>query len=314
MRFPFRKERLRIIVAWVGTVLILFYVALTTDFEDAFDALVNTDQFLFAATLVSSVLLAWLGDSFTLRLTLRQSGFSPSFFEVLIIKGASYLVNVINYNLALAMMATLMSRQSKRGLAQSSSPFIFVNFLDLFALGLLVLLGILQGFHGGIALLPFAIGAVLIGPTVAYLAQQNFMPMFLNRVREHPVLLSFRQCPPTRFIGLGLARLCFLCVYVFMTYFFLLSFHFDVPLSAVFVYQPILAFIVFIPISVAGLGSTQVAMRYFYKDFAPKGINPVGAVDAYSTSTIVCVNLLRIVIGLICMPFASRLMNSNEKS
>jgi uncharacterized membrane protein YbhN (UPF0104 family) len=313
MHFPLKKDKLKIIVAWAGTVVILVYVVLTTDFADAFEALLNTNQFLFVVTLVASVLLAWVADSLTLHLVLRQSGFNQSFSDLLLIKGASYLLNVINYNLALAMMATLLSRHSKKGLAKSASPFIFVNFLDLFALGLLLLLGIAQGFHASVALLPFAIGAVVVGPCLAYFAERDLMPFFFKKLRDHAVFLSFRQCPPIKFIGLGLARLCFLCVYVFMTYFFLTAFHFDVPLDAVFVYQPILAFIVFIPISVAGLGSTQVAMRYFYKDFAPKGVNPIAAVDAYSTATIVSVNILRIVISLLCLPFASRLLNSNEK-
>lgn len=108
------------------------------------------------------------------------------------------------------------------------------------------------------------------------------------------------------YAGLCLLRMAFVSLYVFSNYFLLRAFGIAVPLGDLFVYQPILAFIIFIPISVAGLGSTQVVMRHFYGPYAPSGAWAV--VDAYSTATIVMFVLMRSVIGLFCMPWVTKVL------
>lgn len=320
-----RKGRWRVALAWGGTLLILAYMGVTTDLRQAWDAFVHADQALFLATMFLSVPLVWLADAASVRIVLGRAGFRIRLRDFLRIKGASYLLNILNYNLALAMMAALVSKRSDRGLAASGSPFILLNFLDLGALGLLVLGGLASGARPfaepGVlwTLGAFAAAGVLGGPVLSGLARirqadgagkagdaaaRRRMSRLLDRVLRHDVLSAFWAVGLGEYAGLCLLRMAFVSSYVVSNYFLLRAFGIAVPLGDLFVYQPILAFIIFIPISVAGLGSTQVVMRHFYGPHAPLGAWAV--VDAYSTATIVMFVLMRSVIGLLCMPWVTR--------
>ncbi len=322
-----RKGRWRVVLAWGGTATILAYLGATTDLRRAWDAFVHADQTLFLITMFLSVPLVWVADAASVRVVLHRTGFSISLRDFLRIKGASYLLNILNYNLALAMMAALVSKRSDRGIAASGSPFILLNFLDLGALGLLILGGLASGARpfADPAVLwtlgAFAAAGVLGGPVLSGLARiragkaagdpgdgQRFLRV-ARRILRHDVLSAFRSVGPGEYAGLCLLRMAFVSLYVVSNYFLLRAFGIGVPLGDLFAYQPILAFIIFIPISVAGLGSTQVVMRHFYGPHAPAGAWAV--VDAYSTATIVMFVLMRSVIGLLCMPWVTKALKED---
>ena len=320
--------KLRVAIAWIGTALILGYLVMTTDLRHAWEAFIEADQFLFLGTMLWSVPLVWVADSASVVLVLRRAGFRIGLREFLRIKGASYLLNILNYNLALAMMAALVSRRSERGLAASGSPFILLNFLDLGALGLLILAGLAAGARPfedpGVlwTLGLFAAAGVVSGPFLCGLAQRvrprdpaeprAVLARVFRRAIAHDLLLAFRRFSLAAYLRYLLLRMAFVSLYVFSNFFLLRSFSIEVPLGDLFVYQPILAFIIFIPISVAGLGSTQVVMRVFYEPFVAQGLLPTAVVDAYSTSTIVMFVLMRSVIGLVSMPWVSRALREER--
>lgn len=323
-----RKGRIRVALAWGGTVLILAYLGFTTDLRRAWEAFIHADQALFLITMLVSVPLVWVADAASVRVVLRRAGFRIRLRDFLRIKGASYLLNIVNYNLALAMMAALVSKRSDRGLAASGSPFILLNFLDLGALGLLVLGGIATGARPfdqpGVmwTLALFAAGGVVSGPVLCGLARLRVgnpdrgdgegsrLYRLWRRILCHDVLSAFRAVRIVDYAGLCVMRMAFVSSYVVSNYFLLEAFGIHVPLADLFVYQPILAFIIFIPISVAGLGSTQVVMRHFYGPHAPSQAWAV--VDAYSTATILMFVLMRSVIGLLCMPWVTRALRDSD--
>lgn len=327
-----RRGRWRVVLAWGGTLLILTYMGVTTDFGQAWDAFVHADQPLFLITMFLSVPFVWIADSASVRFVLSRVGLRVPFGDFLRIKGASYLMNILNYNLALAMMAALVAKRSERGLAASGSPFILLNFLDLGALGLLILAGLFSGARpfaepgvlwslGALAAAGVMAGPILIGLARAYSSPNpdrvdtgvrlGGWSRVVRRVVRHDVLSAFRTARPTEYAIFCLIRMAFVSLYVFSNYFLLRAFNIEVPLGDLFVYQPILSFIIIIPITVAGLGSTQVVMRHFYGPHAPSGSWAV--VDAYSTATIVMFVLMRSVIGLLCLPWVGRVLQENGR-
>lgn len=326
-----RRSRLKAALAWGGTVAILAYMAATTNIKEAWQALLDADRTLFFGTAFISVPVVWVFDSVSVTILLHRVGFRPTFAEFLKIKGASYILNILNYNLALAMMAAFLSRSSERGIAASGSPFILLNILDLSALGLMVIAGFVAGARpfgdsaAHLTLLLVAGSAVLAGPLMCGLARllgsneakqpaisrRPFSLASLLRLVQHDLLLAFRKIGLREYAWLCLLRMGFLSIYPASSYFMLRAFGINVPFSEVFVYQPILTLIIVIPISVAGLGSTQVVMRHFYAKYAPSGSWAV--VDACSTTTIVIYVLLRAVIGLSCMPWATKKLQANAR-
>jgi len=301
---------IRTMVAWGGSIALLAYLGLTTDIDAAWQAFLMADQGLFAITLISVTIAAFVVDTATVRTLLNKAGFRVGFLEFARMKGASYLLNVLNYNIGLAMMAGLVSRKSERGLAASGSPFILLNFIDLSALSLLCLGGLAFGAvpfsdpRAMLALTLIASGGVLGGPFLCLLSR--IRTTWLGRFASHEIMSAFRIVNIRDYLLMNLLRVAFVSIYVVMAWLFLQAFRFDIPFSDLLVFQPILGLIVVIPISISGLGSTQVVMRSLFAPFAPEGIDAIAAIDAYSTSTIVAVLLCRVVIGLMCLPYVTK--------
>lgn len=310
------KGRWQTIVAWLGTLGLLAYLGLTTDFDQALQALRLGNLWQMAAVTVVTTFATWLSDSATVAFLLRRTGTDMRFREFAGVKAVSYLLNLLNYNLALVMMAGAVARRTARGWAAAGSPFLLLNFMDLVVLALFMLGGFALGSSPfgpelTLVLCLLATGGALAAPVLC-VASRLRLPGFLARLAGHDLLSAFREVRPLDFLAsLGL-RAAFMTLYVIMWAGFLHSFRFEVPLADLLVFQPILSFVVFIPISIAGLGSTQVLQREFYGPFAPAGLDGVAAVDAMSTVTILSVVLLRVVLGLVFMARVTRSLKTEQ--
>jgi uncharacterized membrane protein YbhN (UPF0104 family) len=130
---------------------------------------------------------------------------------------------------------------------------------------------------------------------------------------RHGLLSAFRSLRPVDALVMVAARAAFIVQYVLMTWMFLRTFDFHVPFGKILVYNPILGLIGFLPISVSGLGTTQVVARSLLGPFAPAGVDAIAAVDAYTTAGILGVLLMRIVIGLACLPSVTRLLKARRE-
>lgn len=310
------KGRWQTIIAWVGTIGLLSYLGFTTDFDQAVQALRQGNLWQMAAVTVATTFGSWLADSATVAFLLRRTGTDMPFREFAGVKAVSYLLNLVNYNLALVMMAGAVGRRTSRGWAAAGSPFLLLNFLDLMVLALFMLGGFALGsspFGAEVTLLLCLLAAGgAIGAPVLCVASRLRLPGLLARLAGHDLMSAFREIRPGDFLAsLGL-RALFLSLYVVMWAGFLHAFRFAVPLADLLVFQPILSFVVFVPISIAGLGSTQVLQREFYGPFAPAGLDGVAAVDAMSTVTILSVVLLRVVLGLVFMPRIARSLKAGK--
>lgn len=300
------KGRIRTAIAYVGTVLLVAYVFLTTDVHQFVEALSLANIPAFFVTEVVSAMAVYAMDSFCVYYLLKGLGYEIPFREVASIKGASYLLNILNYNLALAGMAALLARKCKGRFLQFASPFILLNLLDLSALCAIVLVGVLAGqqFLGpdirvtlGIA----AVGGLAAGPVLLSVSRLKTRWVWLGKIQSHRIVSALRMVTPVHYIEMMFLRAVFTSLYVFTAFFLLRSFHFSIGLEHLAVYQPILTFIFAIPVSIAGLGSTQIAAREFFAPYAPLGLDKVAAVDAYTTSSIVAALGLRVMIGILCM-------------
>jgi len=318
-----RTGRLRTAVTWIGTVVLLGLLALTTDLEKAWAAFEQADHLLLPVSIVGFTLATWLVDTATTRVLLGYCGIRVPFNEFARIKGASYLLNVINYNLALVMMAAVVKRRTDRGWGSAGSPFIALNFLDLSgmavqAFGGFAMAGVLPqlGATGTAILLTIAAGGLLAPPILAVLSRIENAPGFLGRLLRHDLFSAFRALTAGRIAAIVVLRACFISLYVMQTWMNLKAFHIDVPLDDAFVFNPILGLVGFIPISVSGIGTTQFLARGFFGPFVPVDPTLAGeaatramhaTVDAYSTAAIAGGLLTRAAIGVICMPYVARL-------
>ncbi|MBM4395046.1 MAG: flippase-like domain-containing protein [Deltaproteobacteria bacterium] len=304
--------RIQRILPWAGTAALLGWLVSTTDLAAVGAAFRAADLALFAPAVVALVLLAWAVDSLTAREVLARSGVAVPRWDYLRMRGASALANVVSYPLALGAMAGLVSRYARRPFLRTGSPFAYLAAVDLAVLSASVLVATAAGASpfdaGPAALLAAAAGAGLAaGPLLLVLARVDLPARLPGRVHAADLLEAFRGHGLPGFALDCLTRAAYAAVNVCEAWIFLRIWGFDVPVASILVFEPMLTFVSVLPVSVAGLGSVQIAMRAQNVPLAPAGIDPVAAVDAYSTAVIAGPLAVSIAIGVACLPYASRL-------
>lgn len=319
------KARLRAVIAWTGTVGLLAFLYFTTDRDAVAAAIGRADPVLFIATAFIAVAATYMTDVFTVKFLLGRVGIKVGFGEFARIKGASYLLNIINYNLALVMMAAVVKKRSSKGWGAAGSPFVLLNFIDLSVFSIIVQAAIWTGrspFDRAptMILAILTLGGVLAAPALCLISRIRNAPGWFGRVVNHDIMAAFRYIGPWSLLTMLAFRSILILEYGAMNLFFMRSFGVSVPPLTLLFFMAITSFIAMVPISVSGIGSTQVAMRGLYGPFVPDGVAPTAAskiavVDAFSTAGIFGVLLIRVVLGIICMRDVSRYISEDgEKS
>lgn len=269
-------------------------------------ALNRANLYLLLPLWTFAVLLVFAADTGCLVLLFRACQQSVSKRDLLVVKGASYLLNVINYNAAAGGIAYYVSKRTRAPLLESISSMLMLSGIDLLALTLFVDIayGVNPDFLPGeykspilwiCALLP---AGYLSGVVIWKI--RDHLP-FLKGVSQWGILHCMRA---SRFrdqvLLIGL-RFGFMCIYFVTQYFSLLSFGIEIPMIELCGYNAILTLVGIIPLSVAGLGTTQWAMVVLYTPYAVASLgssdNAEAVILAYSTAMIGYFVLIRVVIG-----------------
>lgn len=319
-----RNNRIRIIIAWLGTIGLLAFLYFTTDIDAALTAIRQANLTMFLVTAFSSVGLAWMTDVASVRFLLDRVGIRVGFGEFAKIKGASYLLNIVNYNLALVMMAAIVKKRSSKGWGAAGSPFILLNFIDLTVFSLIVQIAVWSGKSPfpktpTMILALMTLGGLAGAPVLCLASRWKTAPGRLGKILNHEIMAAFRYLSPLSLLAMTGFRMVLILIYGAMNFFFLKSFGVYVPPINLLFFMAITSFIAMVPISVSGIGSTQVAMRELYGPYVPESIAPTAVartatIDAFSTAGIFSILIIRVVLGLICMKGVSKyLLQDDEK-
>ena len=294
-------------VAWVITASILVWLGMTTDFGVAVETLKSAHFLPFIPVVIGVCGVVYLVDAACLVVLFRRFNASTTLREMLPIKGASYLLNVVNYNAGAASIAYFFRNRKRVPFIESLSSMLWLNFIDVISLALLVIMAIgLGGEHidptTRSTLLTFcgSLLVILLGTLAYWNVGWNFF--LLGRLRSWRLFTTFSKATVKDYAMFLSLRVFFVATYVFSQWLVMPFFNMEAGLDELFVYVPALTFIGTIPlVNAAGLGAVQGFMREFYADFVPAGHDINGFIDAYSTTTILSFVLIRVVIGLLCM-------------
>jgi hypothetical protein len=117
----------------------------------------------------------------------------------------------------------------------------------------------------------------------------------LERLRNLAVFSVFAEATVADYAKMVALRLPMVVLFVAHNAVLLPCFEIDVPLSGVAACTPIVSFVTALPISIAGLGTYQVAVRELFGHALGQ---PLAVVDAFSTVALVGFTLTRLVIGV----------------
>jgi hypothetical protein len=258
-----------------------------------------------ALTELAIACIILLTDTFSTWIALLSLGVRWSLKRVLGVRGATYLLVMVNYAVGQGGFGYYLYRSGLSALRAFGST-LYVLGTNLAALLVLTFtIWVVAGPRGGAHQEMWWTLVVMIGAFVAYLAviatrisflqrREVFAPLFDAGLKGHAVAIAGRM-PHISMVVLG-----------FWLPMIVWGIH--VPIGVAIVYMPAVALAAALPISPAGLGTTQAAMIYFFADYAP------GATSDERTANLLAFGVAHFVysvaagclVGLVCMIAARR--------
>ncbi len=262
----------KIILPWVVTIGIFTYLFHKIPISKVINAATNVNIWIFALVIIVGFLMYFLWDVYVLTLLFKENGTKIPYRGMVTIRGASYLVSIINHFVGSGTIAILMNRWKKISISQTGSVVFFKLYLEYY---MILTLCLLTAFHiPGIDLELFFINSeggnlvrLIILSWVYFAAVLIFFHAILPRtngfkgIKNSKILSAFREIPPQKYFLFTLVQVTgFFLFDILIVFLALMVFKLDIPFLFFIAFFPIVRLIEAVPISIMGLGTSQMAM------------------------------------------------------
>src|SRR5215471_18063575 len=262
-------------IAWarvmpvVLTVAIFLLIFWRIPFRAFWQALSGAHLLPFLALMGSFSLTFFLLDTFVLSRLIRWFHGPLPYRELLPVRAVTYLVSILNTQLAQGALALYIYRRFRTPLAQITSTVVLMMLLETTNLILFATLGAVA-FPGGAPLILLALPLVLLTVWLLLISlARGKLGVLGQRLSGSGLLSTFRrvrlhQCA----VILGLKG-CVFCLALLVHSQALGFFGMAIPLARLVAFLPVIFLMGALPITVAHLGTSQAAWIFFFSDYAP---------------------------------------------
>jgi uncharacterized membrane protein YbhN (UPF0104 family) len=301
------KQFLRRAWPWFVGVAIVIVVLTRVPF-DAFKDSIHEGPHLTLAAVDAAVVVAILVfDTFATWVALAVANTKWSLKKVFAIRGATYVLSLINYAVGQGGIGFYLHRDGVSGMRAAGITLFMMGTTFVTLAGFAAALSL--GEHADPRMVwtlaviggAFVVYLVLIAVKPRFLQREVFLPLFETGLRGHGLAVAGR-IPHVAIIVLG-------------HWFAMLAWGYDVPFGYSMLVLPIVVLATVVPISPAGLGTTQAALVYFFQDFAPGATADARAANvlAFGIVHFVYGTIFQLAAGLICVPFARRYRDTESR-
>ena len=282
--------------AWLVTATLLFLLFRKIPFATVLAATRN------AAVWTVPVAAAWIAviyfaDSFAIWKTFGWFLAPLSYAQVLVVRGATYLLAAINYNVGQGAIVYFVHRATGASVMRGVATVLLIMGVNVLALLVLTTVGL--------AIAPDVPHAVAIVVGVAYAGLAVYALAVATKPRwlaQRPVFDVLLAAGPAGHVRALLVRVPHILALMTFQTCMLRAFGVAVPVGQALATLPIVFFIAVLPISVQGLGTTQAAMVFFFARYAPGNAEAQkAAVLASSLFGQALALTLQTVLGLACL-------------
>lgn len=300
-----RFARLRRLAPWMVGLAILIVVATQVPFEQFSASISQGPHLELAAVELLITLIVLCTDSFSTWIGLLALRIRWPLAKVTAVRGATYLLFLINYAVGQGGFGYYLYRAGEPAL-RAVGATLFLMGTNLATL-LLLTFGV-WALTGGsttndamwwtlvVGVSAFAAYLVVISLRPPWLFRRAVLaPLFDGALRGHAIAIAGRI---PHVISVVLAYWVAMRVWGI-----------EVPFTAAAILMPAVSLAAVLPISPAGLGTTQAAMVYFFADFAPGVTADDRAANllAFGIVHFVYGFLAALLVGAACLPFAKRI-------
>jgi len=256
------RKRLVRILAWTITAALLVVLFRRISISAVITAARGAPAWVVPSA-IGCALGIYLCDSFAIWKTFGWFLTRMSFSDVLLVRGATYLLAAINYNVGQGAIVYFVNRTTGAPIMRGVATVLLIMGINVLALLFLATLGL------GVA--PAVPHAVTVLVVVAWIGLGIYTLVLLAKprwLRERPlfdVLLGAGIVGHARALAVRLPHIAMLLVFQISM---LRAFDVAVPLVAAFAALPVVFLIAALPLSVQGLGTTQAAMVFFFARYA----------------------------------------------
>jgi hypothetical protein len=257
------RKRLVRLLAWVVTAALLFFIFRRVPFSEVVAAARGAAWWTVPAVL-ASVAALYIFDSFAIWKVFGWFLTRMSFVDVLLVRGATYLLAAVNYNVGQGAIVYFVHKAAGVPIVRGIATVLFIMGVNVLALLFLA--------SGGLAVAPAVPHAVIVIVAIAWIGLVVYAITVALRPRwlaDRPlfsVLLNAGVAGHLRALIVRLPHIASLLVFQISL---LRAFGVAVPVLEAVAVFPVVFFIAVLPISVQGLGTTQAAMIYFFARYAP---------------------------------------------
>jgi hypothetical protein len=282
--------------AWLVTGTLLFFLFRKIPFATVVAATRAAAGWVIPAG-AAGIAAIYLADSFAIWKTFGWFLAPLSFAQVLVVRGATYLLAAINYNVGQGAIVYFVHRATGAPVLRGVATVLLVMGVNVLAL--LVLASV------GLAIAPDVPHSVTVVVGVAYAGLAVYAlavaarPRWLAKRPVFDVLLAAGVAGHARALLVRVPHIVSLMVFQIVI---LRGFGVAVPIGQAVVALPIVFFIAVLPISVQGLGTTQAAMVFFFARYAAGDADAQkAAVLAASLFATALALTLQTALGLACL-------------
>lgn len=308
---PSRSVRLfRALWPWFVGVAIVVIVATRVPLSAFSDAIQEGPHLPLAAVNLLIGVTVLCSDTFSTWVGLNVLGIRRPLVDVLLVRGATYVLFVINYAVGQGGFGVYLHKTGTKAL-RAASAMLFLMGTNLATL--LVITALAWLVHGFQARNELMAGSIVAG-NIAFL-------IYLVVIASAPAFLARRQLLSTLFeagvrghVMAMLGRLPHTIVIVLGQWVALRTWGISVPFSVGITLMPAVVLVASLPISPAGLGTTQAAMVFFFSNYA------AGATAADRSASVLAFGIVHFVygvlgtllVGLLCVVWTKRRGLSTE--
>lgn len=270
---PHKKkwERLTTALKWLIALSVLFYLFHQVDRDKLIAALLSARIEIYLPLAVVFVLIWFLIESQNLMFLFNMFGHNLSFKEMRFIRGASYMLMIINYNLGLGAIAWYLKRRNEIPLTRAGSVMFFYYFVESVGITFFAMAGCLLIYRQNPAIygkiIPIS-GAMFFSYITMFFIVR-LLPSYgwFTGLRNRSLLSAFYEADFKNYFILSGFRAIYFSSFIIFFYFGLKSFDVHVPIYFLIGLVPVIFFIGNIPVTPFGIGTIQAAMMFFFSPF-----------------------------------------------
>jgi uncharacterized membrane protein YbhN (UPF0104 family) len=249
------RKRLLRLLAWVVTAGLLYLLFRRVSVGEVLAAVRGAAWWTVPAALGFAVVF-YICDSFAIWKVFRWFLTPMSYADVLLVRGATYLLAAVNYNVGQGAIVYFVHRTAGVPIVRGIGTVLFIMGVNVLALLFLA--------SGGLLVSPTAPHAVTVLVIVAWIGLAIYAVTIALRPRwlvDRPLFGTLLNAGVGGHAKALVVRLPHILA--------LMAFGVAVPILDALAVLPVVFLIAVLPISVQGLGTTQAAMIYFFARYAP---------------------------------------------